>query len=111
MRTASIGLVLLPLLGGQLALAPPAPAQPAQAQPAPVEDFKPAPSNQPGRQYPQVNSERRARFRIVAPRAQSVRVPEWGGITLTKGEDGAWVGTTRPLDEGFHYYRINIDGA
>ena len=40
-----------------------------------------------------------------------MRVPEWGGITLTKGEDGAWVGTTRPLDEGFHYYRINIDGA
>jgi enterochelin esterase-like enzyme len=30
---------------------------------------------------------------------------------LTKDEDGAWVGTTRPLDEGFHYYRINIDGA
>jgi hypothetical protein len=30
---------------------------------------------------------------------------------LTKGDDGAWVGTTRPLDEGFHYYRINIDGA
>ncbi len=38
-------------------------------------------------------------------------MPEWGGVTLTKGEDGAWVGTTRPLDEGFHYYRINIDGA
>jgi len=84
-----------------------APAQPA----APVEDFKPASSNQSGKQYPQVNSEGRARFRIVAPQAQSVRVPEWGGITLTKGEDGAWVGTTRPLDEGFHYYRINIDGA
>ena len=31
-------------------------------------------------------------------------------MTLTKGQDGAWVGTTRPLDEGFHYYRINIDG-
>jgi enterochelin esterase family protein len=76
-----------------------------------VEDFKPASSNQGGKEYPQVNSERRARFRIVAPQAQSVRVPEWGGITLTKGEDGAWVGTTRPLDEGFHYYRINIDGA
>ena len=76
-----------------------------------MEDFKPASSNQGGKEYPQVNSERRARFRIVAPQAQSVRVPEWGGITLTKGEDGAWVGTTRPLDEGFHYYRINIDGA
>jgi enterochelin esterase family protein len=116
MRTASIGLALLPLLAGQLALAQTAQPQTAQAKPAqdqtaPLEDFKPASSNQAGRQYPQVNSERRARFRIVAPDAKSVRVPEWGGITLTKGEDGAWVGTTRPLDEGFHYYRINIDGA
>src|SRR5438128_745186 len=94
------------------ALPQPPPAQAAPAQtPPPVEDFKPAPSNQPGRQYPQVNSERRARLRVVAPQAQSVRVPEWGGIALTKGEDGAWVGTTRPLDEGFHYYRINIDGS
>jgi enterochelin esterase-like enzyme len=84
---------------------------PKPVQPAPVEDFKPASSNQPGKQYPQVNSEGRARFRVVAPQAQSVRVPEWGGVPLTKGEDGAWVGTTRPLDEGFHYYRINIDGA
>jgi enterochelin esterase-like enzyme len=82
-----------------------------ESKPAPAEDFKSAASNQPGKQYPQVNSEGRARFRIVAPQAQSVRVPEWGGITLTKGDDGAWVGTTRPLDEGFHYYRINIDGA
>jgi enterochelin esterase family protein len=102
-----MGFVLLPLLAGHMAL-----AQATQPQSAPVvEDFKPASSNQGGKEYPQVNSERRARFRIVAPQAQSVRVPEWGGITLTKGEDGAWVGTTRPLDEGFHYYRINIDGA
>jgi enterochelin esterase-like enzyme len=112
MRAASVGFVLLPLLSGQIALAQATPPQTAPAQTAPsVEDFKPASSNQGGKEYPQVNSERRARFRIVAPQAQSVRVPEWGGITLTKGEDGAWVGTTRPLDEGFHYYRINIDGA
>ena len=25
---------------------------------------------------------------------------------LTKGEDGAWVGESRPQDEGFHYYQI-----
>jgi enterochelin esterase family protein len=121
MRTASIGFALLALLAGQLALAQTAPPQttpaknePVKAEPAqtaPVEDFKPASSNQLGKQYPQVNSERRVRFRVVAPDAKSVRVPEWGGITLTKGEDGTWVGTTRPLDEGFHYYRINIDGA
>ena len=82
-----------------------------ESQPAEVNDFKPASSNQPGLQYPQVNSEGRARIRIVAPQAQSVRCDLGGGISLTKGEDGAWVGTTRPLDEGFHYYQITIDGA
>jgi enterochelin esterase family protein len=104
MKTVSIALVWLALVAGQ-------PVSAQTTSPAPVEDFKPASSNQPGRQYPQVNSERRARFRIVAPDAQNVKVPEWGGVTLMKGEDGAWIGTTRPLDEGFHYYRINIDGA
>jgi enterochelin esterase-like enzyme len=76
-----------------------------------VEDFKPASTNQLGKQYPQVNSERRARFRIVAPQAQSVKVPEWGGVTFGKGDDGAWIGTTRPLDPGFHYYWLTIDGV
>lgn len=112
MRVASMCFVLLPLLAGQVALAQATQPQAAPAESAPAaEDFRPASSNQGGKEYPQVNSERRARFRIVAPQAQSVKVPEWGGIILTKGEDGAWVGTTRPLDEGFHYYRINIDGA
>ena len=94
--------------------APPAPSDSKSAVPQatpPVEDFKPAPSNQPGRQYPQVNSEGRARFRIVAPQAQSVSVSLGRGTPLVKGADGVWVVTTRPLDEGFHYYSINIDGA
>jgi hypothetical protein len=30
---------------------------------------------------------------------------------MTKGEDGAWIGDSRPQDEGFHYYQLNIDGA
>src|SRR4051794_14312620 len=112
MKTAAIYLALLSLLAGHSSLAQTTtPQTPPSETTSPVEDFKPAPSNQAGKQYPQVNSEGRARFRIVAPQAQSVKVPEWGGVTLTKGEDGAWVGTTRPLDEGFHYYRINIDGA
>lgn len=77
----------------------------------PVEDFKPSSLNQMGRQYPQVNSEGRARFRIVAPQAQSVRSSFSGPTLSEKGDDGAWIITTRPLDEGFHYYMINIDGA
>ena len=43
---------------------------------APADDWKPAPSNQQGKEYPQVNSEGRVKFRIVAPKAQSVGVRE-----------------------------------
>ena len=77
-----------------------------------TEDFEPSTLNQPGREYPQVNSQRHARFRIEAPDAQSVSVSLGGGTTLEKAEDGSWMGTTEgPLDEGFHYYRVTIDGG
>lgn len=78
---------------------------------APADDWRPAPSNQGGKEYPQFNSEGRVKFRIVAPKAQSVGVSFRDSSPFTKGEDGAWTGYTRPLDEGFHYYTINIDGA
>ncbi len=39
-------------------------------QPAVKDDFKPSTLNQPGKQYPQVNSQSYARFRIEAPQAQ-----------------------------------------
>ncbi len=103
MKTTLSVVVLISILWGPFCL--------AQTPPATDEtDFKPASTNAPGSQYPQVNSEGRARFRVVAPRANSV-VVSLRNTALTKGEDGAWVGTTRPLDEGFHYYQINIDGA
>lgn len=76
-----------------------------------TDDFKPAATNQPGREYPQVNSQRRVKFRIVAPEAKSVGVTFRDSSEFVKGEDGAWIGFTRPLDEGFHYYAIKIDGA
>jgi enterochelin esterase-like enzyme len=90
------------ILLGQLAVA---------QETTPKDDWKPATSNQPGKNYPQVNSEGRVKFRIVAPQAQSVTVSFRDSSTFAKGDDGAWVGYTRPLDEGFHYYTINIDGA
>ncbi len=77
----------------------------------PVNDWKPAPSNQQGKQYPQYNSEGRVKFRIVAPEAKSVGCTFRDSSEFSKGEDGAWYGHTRPLDEGFHYYAIKIDGA
>lgn len=77
----------------------------------PADDWKPASSNQPGKDYPKVNSEGRVKFRIVAPEAKTVGCTFRDSSEFTKGEDGAWYGHTRPLDEGFHYYAIKIDGA
>jgi enterochelin esterase-like enzyme len=85
-------------------------------QPTIKEDFKPSSLNQPGQEYPQVNSQGYARFRILAPQAQSVSVSLGlggrGGTTLAKDEGGSWMGTTEgPLDKGFHYYHLTIDGG
>jgi len=83
-------------------------------QPAIKEDFKPSTLNQPGREYPQVNSQGYARFRIEAPQAQSVSVSLGGrgGTPLEKTEEGVWMGTTaEPEDEGFHYYHLSVDGG
>ena len=129
MKIAVLTLALLAVLPGLPQIA----QQPQQPQPAnagrgqaqaqaealaaakipPVEDFKPSALNQPGQQYPEVNSEKRVRFRVVAPGAQSVGFQFLGSFTypLTKMEDGSWVGVTAPQDEGFHYYQIIVDGS
>ena len=80
------------------------------------EDFHPSVLNQPGQQYPMVNSQGYARFRVVAPDAKSVIVSLGlggrGGTVLRKDKEGVWVGTTDgPMDEGFHYYHLTIDGG
>jgi enterochelin esterase family protein len=84
----------------------------AQTNQPVVEDFKPSSLNQPGKQYPQVNSERRVRTRVVAPQATNVLLDISAvKYPLTKGADGAWIGESQPQDEGFHYYQIWVDGA
>jgi enterochelin esterase-like enzyme len=88
----------------------------AQSSATIADDFKPSTLNQPGQEYPQVNSQGYARFKIFAPAADSVRVSLGlggrGGTLLSKTDEGFWVGTTEgPLDEGFHYYNVKIDGG
>jgi enterochelin esterase family protein len=103
MKTKLSLLALASMVSGQLCV--------AQTN-EPADDWKPAASNQQGKQYPQVNSERRVRARVFAPQAQSVML-DIGGVKypLTKAEDGGWMGVSQPQDEGFHYYQIIIDGA
>lgn len=118
MNAPTLALVLLTVLTARHTVAQTQTPNPPQSQPqaqaqtqAPVEDWAPASSNQPGKEYPKVNSERRVKFRIVAPEAKSVGVTFRDSSPFEKGPDGAWYGYTRPLDEGFHYYMLRIDGA
>lgn len=76
------------------------------------EDFKPSEVNQPGKLFPQVNSEGRIRAQIMASDAKTVQL-DIGGVKydMRKDKDGLWTGESAPQDEGFHYYQLNIDGA
>jgi len=104
----NIGLGLLALLMSCMCF--------AQTNEKVLEDFKPSTLNQPGKEYPQVNSQGYARFRVEAPDAKAVNVSlglgGQGGTDLVKGVDGVWTGTTAgPMDEGFHYYHLKVDGG
>lgn len=102
MKNTPLTVILATILGVQMAVA---------QDSTPADDWKSASTNQPGKEYPKVNSEGRVMFRIVAPDAKSVGCTFRDSSEFKKGEDGAWYGYTRPLDDGFHYYLINIDGA
>ena len=107
MRRYVLGFVVLVTISLSLCLA-------QTDQPIVKEDFKPSTLNQPGQQYPQVNSQGYVRLRVVAPLAQSVIASLGGreGTKLIKAADSTWVGTTaKPEDKGFHYYHLTIDGG
>ena len=121
MKNTILTLALLPVLSGVPAIAqPPQGAQAGRGtrppveidQTPPVEDFRPSALNQPGKQYPEVNSQRRVRTTLRAPNAQSVLL-DIGGVRypMTKGDDGVWTGVSNTQDEGFHYYQLNVDGV
>jgi enterochelin esterase-like enzyme len=118
MKSSSLGVVVVLALAALPGMSQPpqAAASTADTNTPVLEDFKASSVNQPGQDYPQVNSQRYVRFRIAAPSAQSVRVTLGlggaGGTPLTKDENGLWVGTTAgPMDEGFHYYHLSVDGG
>lgn len=77
-----------------------------------VEDFKPSSVNQPGKDFPMVNSEGRVRVQISAPEATKVQL-DIGAVKydLLKDEKGTWTGESEPQDVGFHYYQLWVDGA
>ena len=73
----------------------------------------PAPTNIPGAEYPRINSNSTITFRLQAEQAQKVQLSLGFGQStydMSKGGDGVWEVTTKPLAPGFYYYGISVDG-
>jgi len=75
------------------------------------------PANPPQVVSPEISTERTITFRILAPKAETVRlnrgdIPGTGpGPDLKKGDEGIWEVTVGPLDPGAYRYSFNVDGV
>ena len=66
----------------------------------------------PGNEFPKVDSQRRAYFRIQAPQAKKVVVDICSKkYDMQPQGNGVFMAVTDPLPVGFHYYFMNIDGV
>ncbi len=64
----------------------------------------------PGNDFPKVDKERRAYFKVNAPKAKKVQVDICGKVyDMRRNSKGAWTCVTDPLVVGFHYYFIKVD--
>ena len=66
----------------------------------------------PGNEFPKVDSQRRAYFRINAPQARKIVVDICSKkYDMQPQGNGVFMAVTDPLPVGFHYYFMNIDGV
>ena len=66
----------------------------------------------PGNDFPKVDKQGRAYFRLRAPEAEKVVVDICGKkYDMQRGENGVWYAVTDPLPVGFHYYFMIIGGV
>ena len=117
MKTARrnwIGVGLLPLLF--------APAAFSQGAPPQAPPNQPAAQAAPGRGgrgprvvSPEILPDKRVTFRLLAPKAEEVKVDgHWDngmGIPMTKGDQGIWSVTVGPLGEQMWGYSFTVDGV
>jgi enterochelin esterase-like enzyme/lysophospholipase L1-like esterase len=66
----------------------------------------------PGNEFPKVDAQRRAYFRIQAPQAKKIVVDICSKkYDMEPQGNGVFMAVTDPLPVGFHYYFMNIDGV
>lgn len=68
-------------------------------------------SNTPGYDFPRIDKENKAIFRLRAPNANKVQVSLNGMNDGVMDADSFWTIVTKPLPPGFHYYFLVIDGV
>lgn len=68
-------------------------------------------SNTPGYDFPRIDKDMRAIFRLRAPNAAKVQIDLGGMHDGVMGADSFWTIITKPLGVGFHYYFLVIDGV
>ena len=71
----------------------------------------PAPSNISQAGYPRILPDNKAVFQVRAPNAKSVQISVGRTYDMQKDDSGLWTVTTAPLDAGFHYYSLVVDGV
>ena len=66
----------------------------------------------PGNEFPKVDKDRRAYFRVEAPEARKVVLDICNKkYDMQPDGKGGWMAVTDPLVVGFHYYFLNIGGV
>lgn len=71
----------------------------------------PAPSNMHGCNFPRLDKDNRAYFRIYSPDVRRLQVDICGKrYEMSKDDSGWWTAQTDPLVVGFHYYFLVVDG-
>lgn len=71
----------------------------------------PASTNMHGCDFPRLDKENRAYFRIHSPHVKRLQVDICGKkYDMSKDENGWWTAKTEPLVVGFHYYFLLVDG-
>jgi enterochelin esterase family protein len=87
-------------------------AQPASPPPARERQGPRAPRPVPV----EVSADRHITFRILAPKAQEVRlnggdIPNAGNVVMTKDTNGVWEATIGPVQPGEFRFNFNVDGV
>jgi enterochelin esterase family protein len=92
---------------------------PPAAQPQPPRPSQPGRPRGPVAVSPEVAADRKVTFRVLAPKADAVRLSAGdipGGNpfeprAMTKAESGVWELTVGPVEPGAYRYRFDVDGV